>query len=77
MEEHEDEVDHPEVVGQPEEFEDSTTGILQGEGIDDGAEDDEKNAGKTWEIKTRKTSTPIQYHVLSYFTTVHDRETSR
>lgn len=47
VEEHEDEVDHPEVVGQPKELEYPTTGILQSEGVDHCGNDHQKNTSET------------------------------
>lgn len=37
VQEHQDEVDDPHVMGEPEQVEDTATGILEGKGVNDGA----------------------------------------
>ena len=47
VQEHEDEVDGPRVVGKPEEIEDAAAGVGEGEGVDDGTQQSQQDTGKT------------------------------
>ena len=46
MQEHQDEVDDPHVVGQPEEVEDAAAGVGEGKGVDDGTQHYKQDTGE-------------------------------